>query len=62
MRAFRTGIRPSYVEIRGVGVVAEGAGDEDVEAGVAGLARGGDEVGPRDGAVLVEQAERAPEA
>ena len=40
------------VELRGVGVVVEGAGDEHVEAGVAGLAGGGDEVGAGDGAEL----------
>ena len=40
------------VELRGVGVVVERAGDEHVEIGVARLAGGGDEVGPRDGAEL----------
>ena len=35
-----------------MGVVAEGAGDQHVEAGVGGLARGGDQVRPRDGAEL----------
>ena len=33
-------------ELAGVRLVVEGAGDEDVEAGVAGLARGLDEVRP----------------
>jgi hypothetical protein len=33
------------VELGGVGVVVEGAGDQHVEAGVAGFARGGHEVG-----------------
>ena len=40
------------VELRGVGVVVEGAGDQHVEVGVAGLAGGGDQVGARDGAEL----------
>ena len=40
------------VELGGVGVEVEGAGDQHVEAGVARLARGGDEVGPGDGAEL----------
>ena len=40
------------VELGGVGLVVEGAGDQHVEAGVAGLARGRDEVGARDGAEL----------
>ena len=40
------------VELGGVGVVVEGAGDQHVEAGVARLARGGDEIGARDGAEL----------
>ena len=33
------------VELSGVGLVVEGAGDEHVEPGVARFARGGDEVG-----------------
>jgi hypothetical protein len=40
------------VELGGVGVVVEGAGDEHVEAGVGGLAGGGDQVGAGDGAEL----------
>ena len=40
------------LELGGVGVVVEGAGDQHVEAGVARLARGGDEVGAGDGAEL----------
>ncbi len=36
------------VEFGGVGVVVEGAGDQRVEARVASLARGGDEIGARD--------------
>ena len=36
------------VELRGVGVVVEGAGDQHIEAGIAGLAGGRDEVGPAD--------------
>ena len=40
------------VELGGVGVVVEGAGDQHVEAGVARLARGGDQIGARDGAEL----------
>jgi hypothetical protein len=39
-------------ELRGVRLVVEGAGDQHVEAGVAGLARGGDEIGALDGAEL----------
>ena len=39
-------------ELRGVGLVVEGAGDQHVEAGVAGLAGGGDQVGALDGAEL----------
>ena len=38
------------VELRGVGVVVEGAGDQHVEAGIAGFAGGGDQIGARDGA------------
>ena len=41
-------MRPELVEFGGVGVVVEGAGDQHVEAGVARLARGGDEIGARD--------------
>ena len=40
------------VELRGVRLVVEGAGDQHVEAGIAGLAGGGDEVGALDGAEL----------
>ena len=40
------------VELGGVGLVVEGAGDQHVEAGVAGLAGGGDQVGARHGAEL----------
>ena len=40
------------VELGGMGVVVEGAGDQHIEAGIARLARGGDEVGTRDGAEL----------
>ena len=43
---------PELLELGGVGVVAEGAGDQHVEAGVGGLARSRDQVGPRDGAEL----------
>ena len=46
---------PELLELGGVGVVAEGAGDQHVEAGVGGLARGGHQVGPRDGAELRAQ-------
>ena len=38
------------LELGGVGVVVEGAGDEDVEVGVRGFAGGGDQVGAGDGA------------
>ena len=40
------------VEFGRVGVVVEGAGDEHIEAGIAGLARGGDQIGAGDGAEL----------
>ena len=40
------------VELGGVGLVVEGAGDQHVEAGVARLAGGGDEVGALHGAEL----------
>ena len=40
------------VEFGGVRLVVEGAGDEDIEVGIAGFARGGDEIGARDGAEL----------
>ena len=40
------------VELRGMGVVVEGAGDEHVEVGIAGLARGGHQIGAGDGAEL----------
>ena len=41
-----------FVELGGVGVVVEGAGDEHVEAGIAGFAGGGDQIGAGDGAEL----------
>src|SRR5690606_6190617 len=41
-----------FRELARVRVVVEGARDEHVEAGVAGLAGGGDEVRPRHGAEL----------
>ena len=37
------------VELRGMGVVVEGAGDEHVEVGIAGLARGGQPFKQLDG-------------
>ena len=40
------------VELGGVGVEVEGAGDHHVEAGLGGLAGGGDQVGALDGAVF----------
>ena len=40
------------VELGGVRLVVEGAGDQHVEAGIAGLAGGGDEVGALHGAEL----------
>ena len=52
MRALSTGMRPSLSNSDGVGVVVEGAGDQHVEAGVAGLAGGGDQIGAGDGAEL----------
>ena len=39
-------------ELRGVGLVVEGAGDQHVEPGIARLARSRDEVGTLDGAEL----------
>ena len=39
-----------FVELRGVGVVVEGAGDQHVEASVGGLAGGFHEIGAGDGA------------
>ena len=45
MRAFSTGMRPSLVNSAACGVVVEGAGDQHVEAGIARLAGGGDQVG-----------------
>ena len=45
-------MRPSLLNSGGVGLVVEGAGDQDVEVGVAGLAGGGDEIGAGDGAEL----------
>ena len=44
MRALSTGMRPSLLNSRGVRLVVEGAGDQHVETGVAGLAGGGDEI------------------
>jgi hypothetical protein len=50
------------VELGGVGVVVEGAGDQHVEAGVAGLAGGGDQVGretvPNSGPMKMPPASR----
>ena len=43
---------PELVELGGVRLVVEGAGDKHVEARVGGLAGGLDEVGARDGAEL----------
>ena len=40
------------VELRGVRLVVEGAGDQHIETGIAGLAGGGDQVGALDGAEL----------
>jgi hypothetical protein len=39
-----------FGELGRVGVVVEGAGDEDVESGVTGFAGGGDKIGAGDGA------------
>ena len=41
-----------FVEFRGVGVVVEGAGDQDIEVGVRGLAHRRHEIGTGDGAEL----------
>ena len=40
------------VELGGMGIVVEGAGDQDVEAGVSRLTGGGDEIGARHRAEL----------
>ncbi len=48
---FKDGDAAELVEVGGGGVV-EGAGDEEVETSVTGLAGGGDEVGTGDGAEL----------
>ena len=44
--------RPELGQLRGVGVEVEGAGDQHVEAGVGGLARGGGEIDARERAEL----------
>ena len=49
---FEHGDAAELVELGGVGLVVEGAGDQHVEAGVAGLAGGGHQIGARDGAEL----------
>jgi hypothetical protein len=43
---------PEPVELRGMGIEIEGAGDQHVEAGFVGLARRGGQVGARHGAVF----------
>ena len=40
------------VEFRGMGVVVEGAGNQHIEVGIAGLARSQDQIGAGDGAEL----------
>ena len=45
-------------QLRGVGIEIEGAGDQHVEARLARLARGGDEIEPRDGAELRAEEDR----
>jgi hypothetical protein len=61
MRALSTGCGRAC-ELGGVGVVVEGAGDQHVEAGVAGLAGGGDQVGretvPNSGPMKMAAASR----
>ena len=52
MRALSTGMRPSLLNSVAVRVVVERAGDQHVEVGIAGLARGRDQIGARDGAEL----------
>ena len=52
MRGLEDGQGAELVELGGVGLEVEGAGDEHVEAGVAGLAGGPDEVLSGDGAEL----------
>ena len=49
---FEDGDAADLGQLRGVRLVVEGAGDEDVEVGVGGFAGGGDEVRARDGAEL----------
>jgi hypothetical protein len=43
---------PEFVEFRGVGIVVEGAGDQDIEVGIAGLAGGFYQVRAGDSAEL----------
>ena len=43
---------PQLLEFDGVSVVAEGAGDQHIKAGIGSFARGGNKVRPRDGAEL----------
>ena len=53
MRAFKEHRdAPQPLELGGVGVVVEGAGDKHVELGVGGLAGGFHQVGARHGAKL----------
>ena len=53
---------PEFIELRSVGVVAEGAGDKDIETGIGGLARRRDEVGARDRAELRANEHRSRDA
>jgi hypothetical protein len=41
-----------FIELRGVGFVVEGTGDEDIEPGVPCFAGGGDKIGALDGPKL----------
>ena len=48
------------VELRGVGLVVERAGDQHVETGVARFAGGRDQIGALDGAELRADEDRGP--
>ncbi len=52
IRALQDRDAAEAVELGGMGVEVEGAGDHHVEAGLGRLAGGGDEVGALDGAVF----------
>jgi hypothetical protein len=51
---------PQFVELGGVGVEVERAGDDHIEPGVPGLARGRNQVGAGHGAKLRPNENRSP--